>query len=160
MKKVSAALLAATVLAAIGAAVTAKAATVSGLYVFGDSLVDAGNTQALVLSVGGSDPTPASVGYFNGHFTNGYDYTDLLSIRLTGAPTVAALQGGANFAFGGARTRDNGDFLPTWSRRSTATCFLPAASRTRTAFMSSPSVATICSTSATAYWASMTSRPR
>lgn len=112
MKKVSAALLAATVLAAIGAAVTAKAATVSGLYVFGDSLVDAGNTQTLVLSVGGSDPTPASVGYFNGHFTNGYDYTDLLSIRLTGAPTVAALQGGANFAFGGARTRDNGDFLP------------------------------------------------
>lgn len=112
MKKVSAALLAATVLAAVGAAVTAKAAPISRLYVFGDSLVDAGNTQLAVLGAGLPDPTPAGVGYFNGRFTNGYDYTDLLSIRVTGAPTVAALRGGTNFAFGGARTRNNGDFLP------------------------------------------------
>lgn len=112
MKKISAALFAATLLTAVGAVVTAKAATVSSLYVFGDSLVDAGNTQALVLGGGGADPAPAGLGYFDGRFTNGFDYTDLLSIRLTGAPTRASLEGGTNFSFGGARTRNNGDFLP------------------------------------------------
>lgn len=71
----------------------------TSLTVFGDSLVDAGN---IFTATGGVFP-PASQGYFNGRFTNGYDYTDLLSIELFGAPTVASLQGGTNFAFGGAR---------------------------------------------------------
>lgn len=53
-----------------------------------------------------ADPraTPAAAqGYFQGRFTNGYDYTDLLSIDLFGTPTVASSLGGNNFAFGGAR---------------------------------------------------------
>lgn len=69
----------------------------TSLTVFGDSLVDAGNIRALGL---GANPAQ---GYFEGRFTNGYDYTDLLSIRLYGTPTVASLRGGANFAYGGAR---------------------------------------------------------
>lgn len=69
----------------------------TSLTVFGDSLVDAGNIRSLGL---GADPAR---GYFEGRFTNGYDYTDLLSIRLYGAPTVASRLGGTNFAFGGAR---------------------------------------------------------
>ena len=71
----------------------------TSLTVFGDSLVDAGNIYTLT---GGATPS-ASAGYFNGRFTNGYDYTDLLSIDLFGAPTVASLRGGTNYAFGGAR---------------------------------------------------------
>ncbi len=71
----------------------------TSLTVFGDSLVDAGNIFTLT---GGRVPATAN-GYFNGRFTNGYDYTDLLSIDLFGTPTVASLQGGTNFAFGGAR---------------------------------------------------------
>ena len=72
---------------------------ITSLTVFGDSLVDAGN---IFTSTGGAVPSP-SLGYFQGRFTNGFDYTDLLSIALFGQPTVASLQGGTNFAFGGAR---------------------------------------------------------
>lgn len=85
--------------AAIPATAQAQQATprYSSLTVFGDSLVDAGNIRALGLGA-----SPAQ-GYFNGRFTNGYDYTDLLSLSLYGTPTVASLNGGTNFAFGGAR---------------------------------------------------------
>ncbi|WP_258046299.1 SGNH/GDSL hydrolase family protein [Sphingomonas folli] len=79
---------------------TAQTAPYSSLTVFGDSLVDAGNIRALGL---GADP---ALGYANGRFTNGYDYTDLLSIAMYGTPTRASLLGGSNYAFGGARASD------------------------------------------------------
>jgi outer membrane lipase/esterase len=71
---------------------------ISSITVFGDSLVDAGNINAL-------DPTRASAaqGYFDGRFTNGYNYTDYLSLALFGTPTAASLEGGTSFAYGGAR---------------------------------------------------------
>jgi phospholipase/lecithinase/hemolysin len=81
----------------------------SALYVFGDSLVDAGNIAALT---GGSTPNQA-LGYFEGRFTNGYDYTDLLNLALFGTPSKASLTGGNNFAFGGARiVSDTVDAIP------------------------------------------------
>ncbi len=85
-------------LASAAMAVPAEAApNYTSLTVFGDSLVDAGN----ILKLGaGANPTQ---GYFEGRFTNGYDYTDLLSIDLFGKPTTASLLGGTNFAYGGAR---------------------------------------------------------
>lgn len=70
----------------------------TSLTVFGDSLVDAGNVNAL-----NPNFANAAQGYFDGRFTNGYNYPDLLSIALYGTPTVASLEGGTNFAFGGAR---------------------------------------------------------
>lgn len=93
------------VLGAIGAPAAAQGSTgptpppITSLTVFGDSLVDAGN---ILVTTDGAVPSPRD-GYFQGRFTNGYDYTDLLSIALFGTPTVASLQGGTNFAFGGAR---------------------------------------------------------
>ncbi len=89
----------AVMLAALGTPLAAQTVQprFTSLTVFGDSLVDAGNIRSLGL---GASPTQ---GYFNGRFTNGYDYTDLLSISLYGAPTVASRLGGTNFAFGGAR---------------------------------------------------------
>lgn len=86
----------------------ASAASFSTYYVFGDSLVDAGNIR---IATGGAVPNAAQ-GYFQGRFTNGYDFTDLLSIATFGAPTVASLAGGNNFAYGGARVVTNGDFSP------------------------------------------------
>ena len=80
---------------------------VSALIVFGDSLVDAGNTNTIFPSAA----NPAD-GYFDGRFTNGYNYNDLLSIDLFGAPTVASLEGGTNFAFGGARITSTTLFIP------------------------------------------------
>ncbi|TCD04083.1 PEP-CTERM sorting domain-containing protein [Erythrobacteraceae bacterium CFH 75059] len=84
-----------------GAAQTAppvRTPGITSLTVFGDSLVDAGNVNALNPAI----PNPA-LGYFQGRFTNGYNYNDLLSIALFGEPTTASLRGGTNFAFGGAR---------------------------------------------------------
>lgn len=86
----------------------AAASAFSDLYVFGDSLVDAGNVRALTF---GTVPNPA-LGYFEGRFTNGLDYTDLISQRLFGDVTQASRTGGNNFAFGGARVVANGDPLP------------------------------------------------
>lgn len=86
-------------LAATPAGATKSTLNYTSLTVLGDSLVDAGN---IAVFTGGATPD-ASLGYYNGRFTNGYDYTDLLSIDLFGAPTTASLLGGTNFAFGGAR---------------------------------------------------------
>lgn len=72
----------------------------TSLTVFGDSLVDAGNIFALT----GNNYPNAGAGYFMGRFTNGYDYTDLISFELFGTPTVASLRpGGRNYAYGGAQ---------------------------------------------------------
>ena len=84
--------------AAFLAAAPAVAAKPDQIVVFGDSLVDPGNVYIATM---GSTPSAAS-GYFAGRFTNGPDYTDLLSQRLYGTYTTPALAGGTNFAFGGA----------------------------------------------------------
>lgn len=76
----------------------------TSLTVFGDSLVDSGNYY---IATGGSVPSAAQ-GYFNGRFTNGYDYTDLLSQQLFGHPTSPSLAGGSNYAVGGANAIDTG----------------------------------------------------
>ena len=79
------------------------------LYVFGDSLVDAGNVFA---ARGGTIP-PAALGYFEGRFTNGYNYVDYLGRHIDGRVTEASLTGGNNFAYGGARVvGDTVDAIP------------------------------------------------
>jgi phospholipase/lecithinase/hemolysin len=86
--------------AALLAAAPAAAANYSNLYVFGDSLVDAGNVTAAF----GPGFNPPSQGYFPGRFTNGPDYTDLLNRRIEGSFMTPSLLGGDNFAYGGARS--------------------------------------------------------
>lgn len=81
----------------------------SSLYVFGDSLVDAGNIAVLT---GGATPN-RSLGYFENRFTNGYDYVDYINYQLFGSATAPSLKGGNNFAFGGARVvSDTTDAIP------------------------------------------------
>jgi outer membrane lipase/esterase len=85
----------------------------STLFVFGDSLVDAGNTRLAVLGAGiPNPPADPAQGYFQGRFTNGLNYVDFLQRNLNGQNTVASLAGGNNFGFGGALARNNGDFIP------------------------------------------------
>ncbi|HEX6071745.1 MAG TPA: SGNH/GDSL hydrolase family protein, partial [Sphingomicrobium sp.] len=63
----------------------------TGAYVFGDSLVDAGNALKLAQWYGGlpftdlpeGAPT-ASLGYFQGRFSNGYTFADLVSNKAIG----------------------------------------------------------------------------
>jgi len=83
---------------------TASATPYENLFVFGDSFVDGGALQALFIAGGQPDPTPAFGGYWNGRFTNGYNYADQLSDHLFGTPTVDAFEGGRNYGFGGARS--------------------------------------------------------
>jgi len=95
--RVAALLCAAAMTVAVPATAQTSVPPFSSLTVFGDSLVDAGNIRKLGL---GADP---ALGYVDERFTNGYDYTDLLSLAMYGTPTVASLNGGSNFAYGGAR---------------------------------------------------------
>lgn len=97
------------VLHAAGPAAAANPNNYSALYVFGDSLVDAGNINVLT---GGTTPNKA-LGYFQGRFTNGYNYVDYINYQLFGTATAPSLRGGNNFAFGGARVvTDAKDAVP------------------------------------------------
>lgn len=100
-------------LALLACSTWASAAAYDGLYIFGDSLSDAGN-NALVI---GADPGQVITGntyipsrpYASGQYSNGNvwarSFADGLGLGAYGMPSLA---GGGNFAFGGARTRVDG----------------------------------------------------
>jgi phospholipase/lecithinase/hemolysin len=87
------------------------------LFVFGDSIVDTGNTQTLILAAtgGATDVTPAAFGYFDGRFTNGINPADVLNLAVEGTNADGSLAGGDNYAFGGARARADADIVPDLS---------------------------------------------
>ena len=68
------------------------------LFVFGDSLSDVGNIDAATfgLQPGGD--------YFEGRFSNGPVYSELLAEKMGFGPLEPSSSGGNNFAFGGGRT--------------------------------------------------------
>jgi phospholipase/lecithinase/hemolysin len=88
--------------------------TYNNLVVLGDSIVDAGNTQALVLALtgGATDVAPAAAGYYQGRFTNGINPADVVNLAVEGTNSVRSGAGGDNWSFGGARARVDGDFIP------------------------------------------------
>ena len=79
------------------ATLAAQAATPSydALYVFGDSYCDVGN---LFLATGGAEPVAP---YYDMRFSNGPLWVDHVAGFL-GVPFKASLQGGTDYAFGGA----------------------------------------------------------
>src|SRR5687768_18601366 len=105
----------------------------SGFYVFGDSLVDAGNALKLAEFYGDltfselPDGAPsAELGYYEGRFSNGYSFADLLANKAIGSVTEPVFPYGyedpwlgipiapwasdpdginLNFAYGGAQIR-------------------------------------------------------
>ena len=86
-------------------------AAYSGVVAFGDSLADAGNLDIFFAAAGLPDPTPDALGYFDGRFSNGPTFVDVVATSLSGELTRPSLAGGSNFAFGGALATDNGDFI-------------------------------------------------
>ncbi|MBS0446251.1 MAG: PEP-CTERM sorting domain-containing protein [Proteobacteria bacterium] len=88
--------------AGLGMALSAQAGLYSSLYVFGDSLSDAGND---LIITGGTVPTATyyTDGIHTGRFTNGLTYADRLASGL-GLSLTASLSGGTDYAYGGART--------------------------------------------------------
>jgi outer membrane lipase/esterase len=95
----------ATALAAVLGASAAQAQTYNRLVVFGDSLSDNGNT---FLASGGTNPP--SPPYFQGRFSNGPTFTELLGFGTLGRGAAGAVAGNVNYAFGGAETTGPGTF--------------------------------------------------
>lgn len=75
--------------------VSTKASMINDMVVFGDSLSDSGN---LFLAIG-FPPLP----YFEGRFSNGLLYSDLVYKGLGLGTLTPSLIGGNNYAWGGAR---------------------------------------------------------
>ncbi|MBL0969316.1 MAG: autotransporter domain-containing protein [Brevundimonas sp.] len=93
---------AATALAVAALGATAGAASAQSynrLVVFGDSLSDNGNLYAVT---GGTQPL--SPPYFQGRFSNGPVFTELLGFNAGRFAAGAPVTGSINYAFGGART--------------------------------------------------------
>ena len=84
----------ANVTASLGCA----SAAYTNLFAFGDSLSDAGN---LYIADGGIAPVSP---YSPGHFSNGPTWVEDLSGKLGLGPLTPSLEGGNDFAFGGAQT--------------------------------------------------------
>ncbi len=82
--------------------VLGAAAPFSNIYVLGDSLSDQGNLYAATLATAGTG-LPANDHYYQGRFSNGPIYADLLAQKL-GLTLTPSISGGNNFAYGGART--------------------------------------------------------
>ena len=112
----------------------------TGVFVFGDSLVDSGNALELaewyddlpLTDLPEGAPTD-ELGYFEGRFSNGYTYADLLSNKAIGLVTTPIFPYGyedplfgipvdpfasdpsghnLNFAYGGAQIRQGGEVVP------------------------------------------------
>lgn len=91
---------AALTVAAFGAiAGAASAQSYNRLVVFGDSLSDNGNLYAVT---GGT--TPTSPPYFQGRFSNGPTFVELLGFNLGRFTAGSPVTGSIDYAFGGART--------------------------------------------------------
>ena len=91
---------AALAVAALGAvASAANAQTYNRLVVFGDSLSDNGNLYAVTFGT-----QPLSPPYYQGRFSNGPVFTELLGFNAGRYTAGAPVTGSVNYAFGGART--------------------------------------------------------
>jgi outer membrane lipase/esterase len=91
--------------------VAAQNRTFANQYSFGDSLSDSGNLLAATSAIGAPNP-PAP--YFQGRFSNGRVWTELLggnaALAATAAPTA---RGSMNFAFGGATAGGSSQLPPS-----------------------------------------------
>ena len=97
LRNAAAAALAAAAVGAVASAANAQSYDRS--VVFGDSLSDTGNLYA---ATGGT--TPLSPPYFQGRFSNGPVFTELLGFTVGRYTAGASVDGSVNYAFGGART--------------------------------------------------------
>ncbi len=98
-----------------GLASAASAQSYNRLVVFGDSLSDNGNLYAASFNT-----QPTSPPYFQGRFSNGPVFTELLGFNAGRAAAGASVTGSINYAYGGART-DNSAGLPPGMRRQLTT---------------------------------------
>ena len=122
--------------------------TYSGVYVFGDSLVDSGNALKLAQWYGDltfsdlPEGAPSTeLGYYKGRFSDGYNFADLVSNKEIGLVTqpifpygfedpwigipIAPFAGdpsghNLNFAYGGAQVRQGDEAVPDFDGQTDA----------------------------------------
>jgi phospholipase/lecithinase/hemolysin len=87
----------------VGAAPRLCAGQFTQIVAFGDSLIDTGNFFAA-----SGQTTPASPPYFNGRWTNGPAWVELLASGIGVPDPQASLLGGTDYAYGGAKTSLSG----------------------------------------------------
>jgi phospholipase/lecithinase/hemolysin len=85
----------------LGLMTGAAQAVPSNMFVFGDSLMDTGNLYIATTAAG--SPTPPSPPYFNGRFSNGPLFDELIA-GTYGITLTPSLLGGNNFSWAGAQT--------------------------------------------------------
>jgi len=85
----------------LGLMTGAAQAVPSNMFVFGDSLMDTGNLY--IATTGAGSPTPISPPYFNGRFSNGPLFDELIA-GTYGITLTPSLLGGNNFSWAGAQT--------------------------------------------------------
>jgi phospholipase/lecithinase/hemolysin len=83
---------------AMGTVVSPADGEISRMFAFGDSLSDTGN---VFIATGGAIPAPP---YFEGRFSNGPVWVEQLAARLGIDPPGPFLDGGTNYAWGGAES--------------------------------------------------------
>jgi outer membrane lipase/esterase len=84
----------------------ARAANFTGIFAFGDSLTDTGNTS---LATGGALP---GASYYNGRYSNGPVWLERFAGYVGLPAPTPSLAGGSDFAFAGAFTQTGGQ-VPT-----------------------------------------------
>lgn len=76
----------------------------AALYVFGDSLSDAGNVWDASKNTAGLLPDPVVPPYYQGRMSNGRNWADHVADDLGLGPLSASRVGGTNYAWAGATT--------------------------------------------------------
>lgn len=102
-----AALAALTLAASVSMAGAASAQSYNRLVVFGDSLSDNGNLYRAT-----ANTQPTSPPYFQGRFSNGPVFTELLGFTAGVSAAGAPVTGSINYAYGGSRTDNTVAFPP------------------------------------------------
>ena len=100
-------------LSALASVAAAQNRTFTGQFTFGDSLSDNGNLLAATTPLGAPNPPPP---YFQGRFSSGRVFTELLGNTIVPAVTAPATQKtNLNFAFGGATAQGSGTLPPSFA---------------------------------------------
>jgi hypothetical protein len=98
-------------LCSILAVASAQNRTFTKQYSFGDSLSDGGHLVAATSALGAGTP---GAPYFQGRFSNGRVFTELLGTNMALAATApTSVKSGLNFAFGGATAGGAGTLPPS-----------------------------------------------
>ena len=96
-------------LAVLAAPALAQNRSFTSQFTFGDSLSDNGNLLAATTTLGVPNPPPP---YFQGRFSSGRVFTELLGNTIAPAVTApATAKTNLNFAFGGATAQGSGTLL-------------------------------------------------